>query len=708
MRISTIIDKINEFQLHVPIFQREYVWKRSDVKRLIESLIHEYPTWTMLTWETANPPMIKGTHQYRPEQWAIKLILDGQQRITSLYMIITGEIPPYYTKEEIINDTRRLYVNLETLELEYFMKNKMSSNPLWVNLTDLLQKRIKSWDIVKELESKQEVTRDLQNTIHENYIKIERILDKEFLEQIIPSKATVKEAIDIFYIVNASGVSLTDAELALAQISWYRPEARDLFKTKLDELEKSWFVFKLDFIVYVMLWVLHFNWAEMEKLHKQDNLEEMKKARWLLDKKVLDYVCNILKSHAFIDHTKEINSIYALVPIIVYVFHKAWQKLTQEEISKVVKRFYYSQIRVRYISQLPQKLNKDLTIIKNSHSPFDDLLWVIKDERSLTIDENEFIWVGVLHPLFWLMKWFFKSKWAVCLSTGLTLRKNMGKKYSLERDHIFAYSILKNNGYDINNRHKYGLAQEITNRAILTQEWNRTKSNMDAEIYLKQVSEQLPSSLKLQCIPEDKELWKLENFELFLKKRRQILAEQLNQFLEWLTKTNESTLQVSIEDLIEEWESKYMEFKSSLRRDTKEWIVNKLLEYVILKVISSFSNAEWGTLLIGVNDDGKVLGLQNDYDSLWGDRDEFELHLTNIISRTFGADFKSTNIEITFPIVHEHEICMIQIKQWDRPLYIEEIDKNWQKKEKFFARSGNSSWEFSSLEEMNNYIKKRF
>ena len=60
----------------------------------------------------------------------------------------------------------------------------------------------------------------------------------------------------------------------------------------------------------------------MEKLHKIDNLESMQQARSLLDRKVLDYVCNVLKSHAFIDHTKEINSVYALIPIIVYVFHR--------------------------------------------------------------------------------------------------------------------------------------------------------------------------------------------------------------------------------------------------------------------------------------------------------------------------------------------------------------------------------------------------
>ena len=53
MKISTILEKIDERQLFVPAFQREYVWKRDDAKLLIDSLIKEYPTGTMLTWETA-------------------------------------------------------------------------------------------------------------------------------------------------------------------------------------------------------------------------------------------------------------------------------------------------------------------------------------------------------------------------------------------------------------------------------------------------------------------------------------------------------------------------------------------------------------------------------------------------------------------------------------------------------------------------------
>ena len=122
MKISQIIDKINERHLFVPAFQREYVWKKPDVKNLVSSLINDYPTGTMLTWETTNPPELKGEYAYESSKGAVKLILDGQQRITTVYMLMTGEIPPYYSEKEILIDIRNLYVNAETLQLEYYNK----------------------------------------------------------------------------------------------------------------------------------------------------------------------------------------------------------------------------------------------------------------------------------------------------------------------------------------------------------------------------------------------------------------------------------------------------------------------------------------------------------------------------------------------------------------------------------------------------------
>ncbi|MCK5722169.1 MAG: DUF262 domain-containing protein [Gammaproteobacteria bacterium] len=707
MKISQLLDKIDEYQIFVPAFQREYVWKRNDAKDLVSSLIKEYPTGTMLTWETNNPPELKGKKEYDERQGAVKLILDGQQRMTTLYMLISGEIPPYYTIEEIKHDPRDLYVNIETLELEYYKRTKMEKNPLWVHLTDILKKNVRSKDIVKKLEETEDVTRERDDLIDDNFKAIEKIPDRDFIEQSIPVKATLKEAIDIFYIVNSSGVNLTEAELALAQISGYWPKAREQFKLKLKCLEDEGFVFDLNFIVYILMGVLHHGGSELQKLHNPDNLKRMQVAWELLEKRTLDYVVNLLRSQIYVDHTKEINSVYALIPIIVYAFNKGKENLSQAEINKIKKWFYYSQIRRRYVSQLPQKLDKDVGVVVTSETPFDDLLNIIKLERPLEITKDEFIGVDIRNPLYSLMRWYFKSRNAVCLTTGVSIRKNMGKKYALEWDHIFPYSILKEQGYDLNNRFKYSLAQEITNRAVLTQTANRGKSNRLAENYLEQVQEKFPIALDLQCIPTDKELWKLENFEIFLEKRRLILSEHLNAFLDNITVTVETEVEASIEEIVAEGESTGLEFKSSLRWDYAQGIVNTKLEQVIMKSIASFNNAYGGTLLIGVNDDGEIIGLERDHSSLKGGRDEFELHLRNLINRSFGKVFATNNVEITFLKSDENETCRIEIKKGLNPVYITVTDKNGVKSEKFYVRSGNSSQEIG-LREITTYINPRF
>lgn len=709
MKISTALEKIDEHQLFVPAFQREYVWKRDDAKQLIDSLVKQYPTGTMLTWETASPPELKGPHKYNEKQGAVRILLDGQQRITTLYMLVRGEIPPYYTTSEILNDTRGLYVNVETLELAYYSKTKMENDPRWQNITDIFQRKIRSKDIVRELEKKGEtVSRERDDVMDDNTRAIENILDREFPEQTIPVRASVREAIDIFYKVNASGVSLTDAELALAQISGYWPEARDTFKKKLNELAEKGFVFKLDFIVYVLLGCLYHLGSEMKKLHDVENDAQLRAAWKLLDSQVLDYVASLMRSHTFVDHTEEINSVYALIPITVYCFDKGGAHLNDTEIRKLVKWFYYSQIRTRYVSQLPQKLDRDLRTIKESKNPFDELLAVIEEERRLEITPDEFVGRSISHPLFGLLRWYLKSRNAVCFTTGVALRQAMGKKYALENDHIFPYSKLKAQGFGQENRLKYSLAQELTNRAILTQIANRSKSATDAKAYLADVKERFPDSLALQCVPEDPALWEIENYELFLQTRRATLASNLNAFLKGITDTKPPEAAITLEELIAEGEDEELEFKSSLRWDFKEQATNKKLEEVIVKTVAAFANSQGGTLLIGVSDSGEILGLEGDYLSLGGaNRDKFELHLRNLLNSAFGAAFVSSKLKVLFPAIGEVEICQVDVRPSIKPLVLTVRDKNGVGQEKFYVRSGNSSQELS-LAEMPSYLAERF
>lgn len=710
MKISNALEKIDELQLFIPAFQREYVWKRDDAKQLVDSLIKGYPTGTMLTWETANPPELKGPHKYDEKQGAVRILLDGQQRITTLYMLVRGEIPPYYTLAEILNDTRGLHVNLETLELAYYTKTRMENDPCWQNVTDIFQRKVRAKDIVRQLEAKGEiVSRDRDDLLDDNTRAIENILERDFPEQTIPAKASIREAIDIFYKVNASGVSLTDAELALAQISGYWPEARDIFKRKLAALAEEGFVFKLDFVVFALLGCLYNIGSDMKKLHDADNEERIRSAWKLLDEQVLDYVASLMRSHAYVDHTSEINSVYALIPIVVYCFDKDGEHLNDVEIRKLIKWFYYSQIRTRYVSQLPQKLDRDLRIISESSNPFDELLAVIKEERQLVITPDEFVGRSISHPLFGLLRWYLKSQGAVCFTTGVALRQSMGKKYTLENDHIFPYSKLKAEGYGIENRLKYSLAQEFTNRAILTQVANRRKSAKDASAYLADVKSNFPDALKLQSVPEDTELWEINNYEAFLQARRKKLASQLNAFLNDITETAPPEAAITLEEMIVEGEGEELEFKSSLRWDFREQTTNKKLEEVIVKTIAAFGNGQGGTLLIGVADDGGVLGLEGDYHSLGGaNQDKFQLHLRNLLHESFGRVFVTNKIKIQFPEVDDVEICQLDIQPAvTKPLVVTVKDKSGQSREKIYVRSGNSSQEIP-VHEMQSFLSERF
>ena len=710
MKIGHIIDKINDDQLFVPEFQREYVWKRENAKKLFESLIHKYPTGSLLTWETTEPPAVKGPRKYQPEMGSIKLILDGQQRVTTLYMIMEGRLPPYYEQHEVLNPILDLHVNIEDLTLEYFNESKMAGDPKWIKLTSIYQSEIKNSDIRKQMKSKGTLTDELEDRIDDHFETLKSIKEIEFPEQIIPVNADIEVAINIFYVVNASGVSLTDAELALAQICGYWPEARSLFKSKLRSLEKLGFHFRLDFIVYALLAVVHVNGSEMRKLHSKDNKEKVMAAWQQLDNSIINEVLNVLREHAFIEHTEEINSPYALLPIILYIFRKKNQTLTTKEKKKISKWFFYSQIRQRYTGSLQQKLDKDLAIVKNSEKPFEELLGAIKRESSLEIRENDLHGRNCQHPIFSLMRCYFKSQKAKCFNSGRPIFGRVERQYSLRKEQIFPYTSLKGLGYETNNKLKYALVSEMTNFVINLETDKPARSKETVTSYLRRANEVTEHSLSRQCIPPDEALWDINRFEDFLSARRKLLANELNSFLDSMTKLDFQYEDLELEDVIEQYESDRLEFKSTLRWDLEENRVNKSLETAVVKTVAAFNNgySNGGMLVIGVEDDGNVIGLANDLNTFDGGTvDKFERHLRQVLTNHFDPSAVA-KIETEFVEIDNKVVCAVKIDGGTEPLFVER-QKNGDKEDKvFYYRNGNMSLPIHNSAEIERYIENRF
>ena len=136
MEISKILGKIKDREIVVPEFQREYVWSLDQSKDLMVSLFKRYPTGSILIWDTINPPEIKNDAIDKDRIGRAQVLLDGQQRLTTLYLLIKGEVPPYYNEQDITYDPRHLYFNLKTSEFKYYQRQEMEGSPFWKSVVD--------------------------------------------------------------------------------------------------------------------------------------------------------------------------------------------------------------------------------------------------------------------------------------------------------------------------------------------------------------------------------------------------------------------------------------------------------------------------------------------------------------------------------------------------------------------------------------------
>ena len=99
MKVSTILDHIDSGDMALPKFQRGYVWNRDQVRGLMESLYHGHPVGSLLVWATpAESADHRGEQELAPG--VVRLLLDGQQRITSLYGIVRGKSPAFFDGDD--------------------------------------------------------------------------------------------------------------------------------------------------------------------------------------------------------------------------------------------------------------------------------------------------------------------------------------------------------------------------------------------------------------------------------------------------------------------------------------------------------------------------------------------------------------------------------------------------------------------------------
>ncbi len=699
MKISELIDGIRKYDSVLPEFQREYVWSKEQAKQLMVSLLKGYPVGGLLFWKTDNPPELKNLAEIPAKLGTMDVILDGQQRMTTLYMLTTGEIPPYYQLEDINNDPRDLYFHLAEGDFQYYQVLRMRGNPLWRRVVDCFDPEKEDEINVFEIAEQQagedyKLINKLAQQYSKNITSLRQIKDKTLPVQTVPSQASIDEAIDIFDRVNSQGTKLTDAELALTHITGKWPQARREMKMKLDALSQSNFYFDLTFMTRALTGIVTER-ALFEHIHKRPKEELL--AGWETLTKILNYLVTILPSRFHINSTEDINTTNALIPLVVYLARNEARFPDDNSIKQATHWLYAALMWTRYTGQVDQRLEEDVSLVVRHTNPWDVLRERIVDQRGrIEIKASDLEGRGAQHPLFRMTYIIAKAQGAIDWFNGAPLGTSQQEDYYVHRSRIFPPKYLYKELLDSDNHLHRKVANEIANRAFFTEDVNIDELPED---YFPEIEKKFSGALPKQFIPMSPELWSIDRYSDFLTARRELIVRNINEFMNALITEPVDTVDLPIEDLIKLGEGVTLEFKSTLQWDVVENKQNTGLRGECLKTIAAFLNSAGGTLIIGVEDDGNIFGLERDM-SLIGrkDLDGFTQELTRLIVKDIGVEYAAL-IKARFAEIEGKQVCAVDVDKAPEPVFV-----NTKRGKIFYVRFNNTTRKLD-IDELHRYIQ---
>lgn len=700
--VSELLTEIRKGELVLPEFQRGYVWSRDQVRQFVQSMYRGHPTGHFLIWKTYKPSKVRGVDA--PSDGFTNLLLDGQQRLTSLFTLFEGKPPPFYEGEDLFFN---LYFNVVTEDFRFWQRSIMEGDPSWISVHGFLKEGIQSF--VKSLPSIEQPARDVYTDHLDRLADLDNIRNYRYqLDVLSDESLTVDAVVEIFNRVNSGGTPLTKADLAIAHVCSVWPEARDEFRGFSADMEKHGFGVDLNFLVRAVA-AMASGSVLLEGPFYRVAAEDLKLA-WKGIKEAFEHLVNVLRHEAYVDRKQDLATDYALMPPTIYLARNGGAFKSDRIKQQFIRWIYLASIWSRYTGSTETKLQRDIAIILESERPGEDLVDQILDERGrITLEAKDIEGRSALSAHYKFSYIVARARGARDWFTGQVLyNKAVGSSNGLESHHIFPRAYLARMGYSASDQRR--IINEVANRAFLTQKANRAISSAAPSKYLAEID---PKTLQAQSVTMDRELWEGENFELFLAERRKLLARAMNEYLDSLVPPEAKTHERSHElvELIKQDESVRLEFKGSLRYDQRTRSVNKDLEKAVAKSIAGLLNSKTGgVLLIGVQDhngpDGmkEVFGLENDYKLLGRDagRDEFELKLNEIIANVLGAAV-TVFTTISFHDFDGRDVCQVTVEPSDHAVYANEGSGNYT----FYLRTGNSTKPLP-LPEVHKYVQTRW
>jgi uncharacterized protein with ParB-like and HNH nuclease domain len=520
----------------LPNIQRPFVWGEDQICRLFDSILREYPISTLLIWKTNSTirrrkfidnwkDSIRLIDFYVPSDTKKKcLVLDGQQRLQSLFIALTGSF-----------EGRELYFDILSGELaapddvKYKFKflDPATAQFPWVKFKDLIFTHLKKREVSDALKASagRELTGHETDKINDHLelvdrtFKIEEAVTYQELDSIDnPKLYTEDDVVEVFIRANSGGTKLGKSDLLFSLLSSSWDEADDRMTELLDDLNRHGFAFNRDFILKTCLTLLDQGARyEVEKFRKQGVREKIE-SEWDTISDAVKDVLDFVRGNTFIKCDKALPSYLLLIPLIYVRYHypTAWKQ------AKEVETYLVRSALVGAFSGTPDQLIDVIVNKLKELERFDvaEVFGVIRSQgRSLDITED-WLWAmgygsAQIHLLFNL---WYSFNYTPAYDSNLP-----------QVDHIFPQSLLRtvkmqnpDNGRWSLLRYKDAARNQLANCMLLTQQENGAggKTDIPPEEWFK---DKPVEYLEKHLIPQDPELWKLDRYEDFIAARKKLI-----------------------------------------------------------------------------------------------------------------------------------------------------------------------------------------
>ena len=503
----------------LPEFQRGYVWNRTQVRNLLSSLYRRYPVGGLLVWATDSQKAVYRGDDKSPSG-IVKLLLDGQQRMTTLYGIVRGKPPKFFDGNP--NAFSNLRFHIEDEEFEFYQPVKMREDPKWVDVSEIMQRGvtglveyINASGLMQDGSDPGQIFLNATRLLGINEIELN-------VEEVTGDDKTIEVVVDIFNRVNSGGTKLSKGDLALAKICAEWPETRITMKEMLKGWEDEGYDFNLDWLLRCVNAVVkgEANFRFLHDVTQQEIEDGLRRA-----KAAIDTCLNMISGRLGLDHNRVLFGKNAF-PIMVRYIDQNERRLSSTDWDKLM--FWYVQAGMwgRFSGSTESQIDQDLATLDRSMNNLDELLKQLRLFHNFETEAAHFDAASLgarFYPIIYMLTRKGEAKdWC----NGIALKEGMlGKMNRLELHHIFPKSRLRESGYEKHH------VNAIANFCFLTKECNLRIGNRLPEEYFREVMEEHPGALESQWIPEDPSLWKIDRYHEFLAARRELLSNETNKFM---------------------------------------------------------------------------------------------------------------------------------------------------------------------------------